>query len=188
MPELAWQLETMALSRGGLADVVELLGGDHGAALLASGDSFRGEAGKDILARVLGTSAASRTLAARAARYCGVEADTIGAMLPHLAVAVVGGLALRANADLAAILAQVPSLGRLSRGSPHADLAGILRRGCGAGAHSPRALPRTVRRAIAGGLPSRGVIVWYLRFMVGRRAGRLLRRIVLLSRGPLPDR
>ena len=176
VPEFAWQLETMALSRGGLADVVELLGSDHRTAQLASGRNFGGEAaaGKDILARVLGTRAASRTLAARAARRCGVDADTIAAMLPHLALVVIGAVAQRANPGLAAVLAQVPPLGRLSRGSPHADLAGILRRRCGAGCHSPRALPRAVRRA----LPGRGIVVWYLSFMAGRTAARLLRSLV----------
>ena len=184
MPEFAWHLQTMTLSRGGLADLVETLGGDHRAAYLTAGTDWRNEAarrtGEAILARLLGTKDASRMLAARAARQCGLEAKTIAAMLPHLVVIAIGGLALRARSGLAAILAQVPPLGRLSRGGPHADLAGILRRRCGAGAYSPRALPRAVRRALAaGGFPGRNVIVWYLGFMAGRRAVRVLRNLVL---------
>src|SRR5262245_20209684 len=93
MPEFAWYLETMTLSRGGLADLVELLGAAHPA---TAGD-LRGEAarrtGEEILARVLGTTAASRTLAARTAPHCGVAADAIAAMLPHLCLLAVGALA-----------------------------------------------------------------------------------------------
>jgi len=187
MPEFAWHVQTATLSRGGLADLVELLGGDHRA--VTSGCLLLDEAarrdGVVILARLLGTKDASRTLAARAAQQCGVGAGQIASMLPHLAVVAIGGLALRSKTGLAEVLAQVPSLGRISRGSPHAALAGILRRRCGAGAYSPRALPRAVRRAIAGAVPSRSIIVWYVRFMLGRRAARLLRSVVLRSRAPI---
>jgi hypothetical protein len=193
IPEFAWRVETAALSRGGLADLVEALGRVDRAGYAKAGGLFLDEAarrdGEEILARLLGTKDASRAVAARVARQCGVDAGQIAGLLPHLAVAAMAGLALRCNAGLAGILAQVPPLGRLSRGSPHADLAAILRRRCGAGAYSPRALPRAVRRAIAGGAASRGrgTAVWYVRFMIGRRAARLLRSIARWSR-PLPGR
>jgi len=190
MPEFAWHMQTAALSRGGLADLVEALGHAHRAGYLTGArvsldEAARGD-GEAILARLLGTKDASRTLAARAAGQCGVDAAQITSMLPHLAVIAVGGLALRSNADFGAVLAQVPPLGRLSRGSSHADLADILRRRCGAGAYSPRALPRAIRRAIApaAAVASRSILVWYVRFMVGRPTARLLRSMVL-SRGPI---
>jgi len=189
MPEFDWHMHTAALSRGGIADLVEAAGSVHRADHLTSDRLFVDEParkeGKAILARLLGTKSASRTLAARAARQCGVDAGQIASILPHLAVVAIAGLALRSNAGLAEILAQVPPLGRLSRGSAHADLAGILRRRCGAGAYSPRALPPAVRRAIApaAARPSRSILVWYVRFIVGRGAARLLRSMVLRSRG-----
>jgi len=184
IPEFAWRVETAVLSRGGLADLVEALGSVDRAAYLKAGGLFGDEAarrdGEEILARLLATKDASRALAARVARRSGVDAAQIVGILPHLAVAALAGLALSSNARLSGVLAQVPPLGRLSRGSPHADLAGILRRRCGAGVYSPRALPRAVRGAIAGGAASRGrsTAVWYVRFMIGHSAARLLRMVV----------
>jgi hypothetical protein len=181
MAEFAWQVETAALSRGGLADLLEALGRVDGAAYVGNGRLFLDEAprrdGEETLARLVGTEERSRALAARAASQCGADAGEIAAMLPHLAVAAVGGLAQRCNARLKPILAQVPPLGRLSRGSLYADLAGILRRRCGAGSYSPRALPRAVRRAITGAAASRtfDLAGWYVRFMFGRRLARSLR-------------
>lgn len=183
MAEFAWQVETAALSRGGLANLLEALGRVDGAAYVGNGGLFLDEAprrdGEEILARLVGTEERSRALAARAASQCGADAGEIAAMLPHLAVAAVGSLAQRCNARLKPILAQVPPLGRLSRGSLHADLAGILRRRCGAGFYSPRTLPRAVRRAITGAAASRtfGLPAWYVRFMFGRTLARSLRGI-----------
>jgi hypothetical protein len=187
--EFAWRVDTAALSRGGLADLVEMLGLVDGAAYLASDRLLLDEAahrdGEAILTRLLGTRHASRTLAARAARRGGVDADMVASMLPRLAVAAIGASAMRRNAALAGILAQVPPLGRLSGGSRHADLADILRRRCGAGAYSPRALPRAVRRAVApsGASRGRGIAVWYARFMVGRHIASLLRSLGLRWNG-----
>ena len=183
MPELTWHLQKNSLSRGGLADLIEALGSGHHVAYLSAGNVFRDEAaradGNAILGHLLGSKDASRTLAARAARQSGLAAIQVQAVLPHLAAVAMGGLALRAQTGLGEILAQVPPLGRLSQDNAHADLAGILRRRCGAGRYSPRALPRAVHRAIAraAGFRSRSVIAWYVRFMIGRAAARLLRTI-----------
>jgi hypothetical protein len=191
MAEFAWQVETAALSRGGLADLIEALGMVDGAAYVGNGRLFVDETprrdGEKILARLVGTEERSRALAARTASQCGANAGEIAAMLPHLAVAAVGGLAQRCNTRLKPVLAQVPPLGRLSRGSLHADLAGILRRRCGAGAYSPRALPRAVRRAITGAAAARafGLAGWYVRFMFGRRLASTLRG---LARSPRAGR
>jgi hypothetical protein len=101
---------------------------------------------------------------ARAARQCRLAPARVRAMLPGLAAVAMAALAVRARSGLGEILAKVPPLGRLSRGNAHADLAGILRRRCGAGPYSPRALPRAVRRVLAraAGFPARGPIAWYL--------------------------
>lgn len=181
MPEFTWHLQKNTLSRGGLADLVEALGSGHHVAYLSAGNAFRDAAvradGNAILGRLLGSKDASRTLAARAARQSGLSQAQVAAMLPALAAVTMGGLALRAQSGLGEVVAQVPPLGRLGRDNPHADLAGILRRRCGAGRYSPRALPRAVRRAIAraAGFPSRSVIIWYVRFMIGRAGVRMLR-------------
>ena len=77
-----------------------------------------------------------------------------------------------AKSTLGALLARMPSLGRWSKGSPHADLADILRRRCGAGPIASRTLPRAVRRRLAraGGFGGLGAIGWYVRFMLLRPA------------------
>src|SRR5206468_688923 len=120
--------------------------------------------------------------AARAARQCRLDPRLVRAMLPGLGAVAMATLAVRAKSPLGEILERTPPLGRLSRGSPHADLADILRRRCGAGPYSPRALPRTVRRTIAraAGFSPRGAVSWYLaalwrlpRRMLGSLATRL---------------
>jgi hypothetical protein len=181
MPELTWHLQRNALSRGGLADIVEALGSGHHVKYLNGGNAFQDEAaradGNAILGHILGSKDRSRTLAARAARLSGLSQGEIGSMLPALAAVTMGGLALRAQNGLGQIVAQVPPQGRFSRGNPHADLAAILRRRCGAGPHSPRALPREVRRAVgrAAGFRARGIVDWYVRFMGARALARFLR-------------
>jgi uncharacterized protein DUF937 len=190
MPELAWRLETNTLSRGGLADLVEALGSGHHVGYLDKADMFRDEAvradGNAILGHVLGSKDRSRTLAARAARQCGIEARLVRAMLPGLAAVTMAGLALRAKSSLGEILQRTPSLGRFSRGSPHADLADILRRRCGAGPYSPRALPRVVRRSVAraAGFQPRGLLRWYVQFLARPVLARLrsLAQRVLMAR------
>lgn len=187
-PEFTWHLQKNTLSRGGLADLIEALGSDHHVAHLGAGNVFRSDAvrsdGNAILGKLLGSKDASRMLASRAARHSGLTPAQVATMLPHLAAAAMGGLALRAQTGLGEIVAQVPELGRMSLGNPHSDLAGILQRGCGAGRYSPRALPRAVRQAVAraAGFSNHGVLVWYARFMVGRPGTRWLRALAAPSR------
>lgn len=173
-PELTWHLQKNTLSRGGLADVVEALGSTRDETYFSAGDAFHSEAvradGNAVLGRLLGSKDASRTLAARAARRTGLEAAQIAAMLPFLAGTVMSELARRTEISLKHVLAELPPLGRLSRDEPYADLADILRRRCGAGAYSPRALPRVTRQGLAeaAGFANHGVLIWYARFMVVR--------------------
>jgi hypothetical protein len=185
-PEFAWYLQKNTLSRGGLADLVEALGSGHHAGYVSGGSGVFTDAavradGDAILGHLLRSKHASRALAARVARRSGVDAATVVRMLPCLAAVTMGTLALRALPGLDAIVANVPPLGRLSRGNAHADLAGILRRRCGAGHYSPRALPRAVRRAIAGpaGFSSGSIFAWYFKFMGGRSAARMMRALAV---------
>jgi uncharacterized protein DUF937 len=173
--ELAWHIEKNTLSRCGLADLVEAVGAAAHAKLLEGAD-FRGEAmraeGNAILGNILGSKHRSRALAARAARRAGLTAATVQAMLPGLAVVTMAGLAARARTGLRKVLSVMPPQGRWSRGSPHADLADILRRGCGAGPYPRAKLRRVVRGAVVGGgsFRPRGAVRWYLGFMLARPA------------------
>jgi hypothetical protein len=170
--ELAWHLEKNTISRAGLADLVEALGRGQHAKYLDGGDVFRDQAacadGNAILGHILGSKERSRAVAARAARQARLGQEVVRSMLPGLAAVTMGRLAGRANGSLGEVLGVLPSLGRLSRGDPHADLADILRRGCGAGPFARGKLRRVVRRALAraGGFTPRGVVRWYLHFML----------------------
>jgi Bacterial protein of unknown function (DUF937) len=195
-PELAWHLERNTLSRGGLADLVAALGRGNHARYLDSGNIFRDPAaledGKAILGHILGSKERSRALAAEAANRAGLDPMTTRAMLPGLAVVAMAGLAVRARNGLEQVLAVIPSLGRWSEGSPHADLAAILRRRCGVGPYASGMLRHVVRRVIAraAGFQPRGPARWYLSYMLTRPAIKpLVKLAALLSRSrPEPHR
>jgi hypothetical protein len=182
--ELTWALETLSLNRAGLADLVELLGHIDKAAYLGSANLFEDEAaradGNRVLALLLGGGDARTMLSTGVAGRTGVGESAVSAMLPALAALTLATLAARAKSTLGALLARMPSLGRWSKGSPHADLADILRRGCGAGPYSSRKLPKVVRRCLAraGRFGSFGVPGWYVRFMLLRPASKALRPLL----------
>jgi hypothetical protein len=188
-PAFAWGLETASLNRGGLADLVEAVGQidkaqTDRAKYLAQANIFHDEDarahGDRILDLLVGPPDARATLAAYIARRAGVSEDTAAAMLPGFAVLTLATLAGRARGTLGALLAVMPSLGRWSKGSPHADLADILRRRCGGGPYASRQLFRVVRRRLgrAGGFGSFGAIGWYARYMLLRPAGAALRPLL----------
>ena len=174
--ELAWHLEKNTISRAGLANLVEALGSGHHGKYLDGGDVFRDAAvcadGNAILGHILGSKDRSRAVAARAARQAGLGDEVVRSMLPGLAAVAMGGLAMRANGGLGEVLGAMPSQGRWSCGNAHADLADILRRGCGAGPYAKGKLRRVVRRVLAraGGFKPRGALRWYLHFMLIRPA------------------
>jgi hypothetical protein len=183
MPELAWHLERNTISRGGLADLVAALGRSDHARYLDSGNVFRDPAavedGKAILGHILGSKEASRTLAAEAAAHAGLDPRVVRPMLPGLAAVTMANLASRSRAGLGQILAVIPPLGSWSEGSPHADLAAILRRRCGVGPDASGMLRHVVRRVIAraGGFQHRGATRWYLSHMLSRPTLKPLRKL-----------
>jgi len=170
--ELTWHLEKNTISCAGLADLVEALGSGHHVKYLDGRDVFRDQAacadGNAILGHILGSKERSRAVAARAARQAGLEQEVVRSMLPGLAAVIMGRLAGRANGSLGEVLGVVPPLGRWGRGDPHADLADILRRGCGAGPYARGKLRRVVRGVLAraGGFTPRGAVRWYMHFML----------------------
>ncbi|KAB2917095.1 MAG: hypothetical protein F9K29_10595 [Hyphomicrobiaceae bacterium] len=174
--EITRSLTRLALSRGGLADLVDLLGRSDwekhvGSESIFKSDRIR-EDGNLALQSIMGGGDRAGMLAARAARASGLRPDVVEAMLPGLAVAVMGMLAVRAKKSLGEILGRMPSLGRWSKGNPHADLADVLRRRCGSGPYARRKLRKTVHRALAhaGSFESRSALGWYGRFMLIRPA------------------
>ena len=187
--EFAWQLEKITLSRTGLADVVDLIGrsdrtmsaGDV-AALCGEAPKANGHAthGHAIVGLLLDGTDHSGALAARACRAAGWRAEIAMAVLPNLAVAIMAELASRSHKCLGDVLNVLPPLGRRSRGSPYADLADIVRRGCGAGPYAPAKLRRAVRRCIAqaAGFPARGPLSWYVQFILVRPLLRPMRTFI----------
>jgi hypothetical protein len=179
--EFAWQLERITLSRTGLADVVDLIGGSAHTLSASDAVALCGRAltvdGPTILGHVLGGADRGRALAARASRAAGWRGEIGMALLPNLAVAAMSTVAAGAHKGLGDVLNVLPALGRRSRGSPHADLADIVRRGCGAGPYAPAKLRRTVRRRIAqaADFPARGLLSWYGQFILLRPLSRLMR-------------
>jgi len=187
--EFAWQLEKITLSRTGLAGVVDLIGRiDHtmsagdAAALCGAASKANGHAtlGHIILGHVLGSTDHGRALAAHASRAAGWRGEIAMAVLPNLAVATMAELVSRAHKGLGDVLDVLPPLGRHSRGSPYADLADIVRRGCGAGPYAPAKLRRAVRRCIAqaANFPARGPLSWYVQFILVRPLLRPMRAFI----------
>lgn len=180
-PRLEWALETRCLNRGGLADIVELVGEVDEVRYLGGGGSLSSplaqDHGRRILSVLVGDAQEMSELALALAREAEASAASVSSLLPGLAVVKVATIAERVRPTLGAFLERMPSLGAWSKGSPHADLADILRRGCGAGPHGPAQLPRAVRRLLAraGGFGSLGVGGWYVRYMLLRPAARMAR-------------
>jgi hypothetical protein len=189
--EFAWRLGQITHSRTGLADVVELIGRSTHSMAVGDAAPLAGRAPKDdgpaILRHVLGSADRGRGLAARASRAAGWSGEIGMAMLPDLAVAALRGVA--AHKGLDDVLNVLPALGRRSRGSPHADLADIVRRGCGAGPYAPNKLRRAVRRRIAqaADFPARGLLSWYGQFILVRPLARLVRAVIARATRPASD-
>jgi hypothetical protein len=174
------QLERLSLSRGGLADLIAVLGranASHPLRTRAWEQEGEHAAGGKLLELVFLSDAKRASAAARIAQRTGVDARQIGAALPVLAEATLASIAARAKSSFGELLCRMPSLGAQSLGNPYADLSDIVRRGCGAGPYASRALRRLARRALlqAAGLPGGGALGWYARFLVGRPAGGALR-------------
>ncbi|HEY7085687.1 MAG TPA: hypothetical protein VH519_12830 [Hyphomicrobiaceae bacterium] len=188
--EFAWRLGQITLSRTGLADVVELIGRSQRALDVGDAGPLGGRApegdGPAILAHVLGSGDRGRGLAARVSRAAGWPGEIGMAMLPNLAVAALREVAAREGLD--DILNALPALGRRSRGSPHADLADIVRRGCGAGPYAPAKLRRAVRRRIAraANFLARGLLGWYGQFVLLRPLSRLMRAFLARASSSRP--
>lgn len=156
--ELSWAMERNTLSRGGVSELVELVGhGGHERYLDQNVDLAAPEvkqAGDQILSHILDTKHQSRGVAARVARKADVEPGIVERVLPVVAAMMLGGmekqtgsklqdLAQRFGGDGGGLAPQQPlpvpsdnvdySGGRSGRAarSPFDDLSDMIRRGGG---------------------------------------------------------
>lgn len=112
---LAQRIERNTLSRGGVADVVALLGDvSAGRAAdnptqLASPNTIA--AGNRVLDVLIGDKHVSRGIAAKAARRSGLDVNVVKNMLPAVASLVVGALQKQAAPALAEQLRAFPGIG-----------------------------------------------------------------------------
>jgi len=102
--ELSRALERNTLSRGGVSDLVEMIGqGGHTKYLTDDVDLAAPETKQDgdaLLAQILGTKHQSRGVAARVSRETGVEPTVIEKMLPAIAAMMMGGVEKQAGNQL----------------------------------------------------------------------------------------
>lgn len=108
------RIERNTLSRGGLADLVELLERPSaGRALTDPGNLAApqiAEAGNGVLGVLLGDKHLSRGIAAKAARLSGLDEVTLKRMLPAVASMLIGALQRKALGPIEKTVAKVPSL------------------------------------------------------------------------------
>lgn len=94
--ELSRALERNTLSRGGISDLIEMVGqGGHAQYLEQDADLASAKTKQDgdaLLAQILGTKHQSRGVAARVGRENGVEPNIIEKMLPAIAATMMGGI------------------------------------------------------------------------------------------------
>lgn len=115
---LTTKMMAAASSRGGLADLVEIIGAPGRDAYLQPGATLNApqvEAdGIGILSQLVGSRDQSRALAARAARASGLSDRTVKAMLPSIAAMAMGAISQRTQAAFGDIL-KIPGLDEIAR-------------------------------------------------------------------------
>ena len=114
VPELNYNIERNTLSRGGLADMVQIIGNGGFEQLLSEDADVSGadaiQDGNALLGQILGTKYQSRALADRAERETGIPAAKIRRMLPQFAGLSVGALSEQAKSRFGDIFARFPEL------------------------------------------------------------------------------
>lgn len=172
------ELRRMALSRGGLADIVAALGD---ARFVGRDNAI--ERGSALLHVLFGAEHRVRALGAALAHHARIPDEQALRVLPVLVHAQFQALVETSRPALTELFARMPSLFQWSLGSMHADIADIIRRGCGAGPYGRVVLRRRVRAILAAsaGYEGRSAVSWYVR--AGLAPARvLLHRIGMLVR------
>lgn len=108
---LSDRIQRNTLSRGGVADVVALLGNPAA----ASGSV---DAGNGVLGVLTGSKHISRGIAARAASESGIDVDVVKKMLPEVASMLIGGLQRQSQSEFGRLVRNVPELAVSRNGSP----------------------------------------------------------------------
>jgi hypothetical protein len=114
VPQMAQRLERNTLSRGGVADLVAMMGAVQ-AAGTAHPDAIGSDAGREhgeaLLEQMFGTRDQSRAVAAKASYATGIGDSIIKAMLPYIASMVINAVVKRTSGGLGDILSKLPNMG-----------------------------------------------------------------------------
>lgn len=122
VPALSARIERNTLSRGGLSDLLHEIGDPTHARVLAdpahvtSGDAA--QTGIGALETILGSKAASRSVAANAAMSTGISQAIIQKLLPIIASLVIAALSKGAQGGLGDILKKLPDFAGAGGGAP----------------------------------------------------------------------
>ena len=119
---LSQRVQRNSLSRGGIADVVELLTNPAAARAANGADNLAGPevagAGNSVLNVLIGDKHISRGIAARTASEAGISEDIAKKMLPVVASMMIGGLQQKAQPEFNRLMRNVPALAMSRNGSP----------------------------------------------------------------------
>lgn len=111
LPQLSSRIERNTLSRGGIADLIAMLGKPGVGKVLddpaALGAPETEKLGIDVLDQVLWSKDRSRAVAAKAAKETGLSEDIIKKMLPTIAAMAAGGIAKGSSGALGEILSRL---------------------------------------------------------------------------------
>ncbi|MBK9079911.1 MAG: DUF937 domain-containing protein [Hyphomicrobium sp.] len=119
---LTTRFTRMMLSRGGVADVVGLLGSQEAARTLDDPKSLTDPAvvdeGNHVLDVLIGNKHVSRGIAARTASRTGIDVEVAKKLLPVVASMMVGGLQKQAQPEINKLVRDMPALKAAGNRSP----------------------------------------------------------------------
>lgn len=206
---LSTRMTRNMLSRGGIADIVDLISNPNAAqplqgASAASSPETIAE-GNHVLDVLIGDKHISRGIAARTAATTGVDVNVLKQMLPAVAAMMIGGLQKEAVPQINKIASKVPALAAASNNgsplpipgdnipgvgrqappskNPFDNLPDIIRRG-GTPAPGGGSLDEVIRQIIGSllGNKNRGVVGTIIQGLVLRWIVNFVRR--MLTRAP----
>lgn len=160
---LTRRVERNTLSRGGVADIVELLGEPSAGRALSAPKNLAApdvaEAGNHVLDILIGDKHISRGIAQRTANETGIDDSIAKKLLPVVASLMMGRLQQQSQPGMEKLLREVPSLA-LSRNRSPLPLPGEVPMDSGtngsesdAGVRPPMPAPRSPGRTVSGGSP-----------------------------------
>lgn len=157
---VAAHMQRVALSRGGLADLVAALGD----ARFLSGD------GKEqaVMLFLSGSEERARALVAAVGQKARLSHEQAERAVPKLVHAQFQTIVEGSRPALNDLFGRLPSLFQWSLGGMHADIADIVRRRCGAGPYGRIVLRRRLRAILAeaAGYSGRSATGWYMRSLL----------------------